>query len=202
VPNLRPVGAGAATVIQIADINNGKFTYDYKSAISLLVIEFTFLEGRDGELVVKELAVVDSTVTVSSFVFKRPYSWDELPALNVRINQAIDHGCNSNDGDVPYSELETVLHREASSAVAVYCFEPQLTQFTNGLMDRTVTDITQLGCAPLADITLRGISCTFACHNMFKHVCALRTAYSLAQWLNFHILNLQYAKCPTQTAYN
>jgi hypothetical protein len=28
------------------------------------------------------------------------------------------------------------------------------------------------------------------------------TAYSLALWLNFHILNLQYAKCPTQTAYH
>jgi len=37
--------------------------------------------------------------------------------FNARMNQAIDHGCNWNDGDVPYSELETVLHREALSAV-------------------------------------------------------------------------------------
>jgi len=41
------------------------------------------------------------------------------------MNQAIGHGCNWNDGDVPYSELETVLHREVSSAVAIYCFGPQ-----------------------------------------------------------------------------
>ena len=33
------------------------------------------------------------------------------------------------------------------------------------------------------------ISCTLACHK-FIHVCALRTAYSLAQWLNFYILSL------------
>ena len=39
------------------------------------------------------------------------------------------------------------------------------------------------------------------CNKKFRQVCALRTAYSLAQWLNFHTLNLQYAKCPTQPAY-
>jgi len=42
------------------------------------------------------------------------------------------------------------------------------------------------------------------------HVCishvqtclALPTAYSLVQWLNFYILSLRYAKCPTQPAYH
>jgi hypothetical protein len=34
-------------------------------------------------------------------------------------------------------------------------------------------------------------------HNKFKHVCALRKAYSLVQLLNFHILSLQYVKCPS-----
>jgi len=95
-----------------------------------------------------------------------------------------------------------VLHREISSAVTIYCVGPHKTQFNSGPMERTVINITQLGCPPLADISLPGISCTFACHNMSRHVCALRTAYSLAQWLNFHILSLQYAKCPTQPAYH
>ena len=110
------------------------------------------------------------------------------------MNQAIDHGRNWNDGDVPYSELETVLHREASSAVAIYGVRPQKTQFISSLIERAVIDITQLGCPPIADISLSGINCTFACHNKFRHVCALRTAYSLAQWLNFYTLILQYAK--------
>jgi hypothetical protein len=142
------------------------------------VIDFTFLERRDGELVVKELAVVNShSNKISSYVFKRPYSWEEVSAFKARMNQNIDHGCNWNDGDVLYSDLETLLHREASSTVAVYCFRPQKTQFISGLMDRTVFYITQLGCPPPADICLQGISCTFACHNEFRHVCALRTAY-------------------------
>ena len=127
---------------------------------------------------VKELAVVDSNNNrVSSYVFKRPYGREDVPSFNAQMKQAIDHGCSWNDGDVPYSEVETVLHREASSAVAIYCFWPQKTHFISSLIERTVIDITQLGCPPIADISLPGINCTFACHNKFRHVCALRKAY-------------------------
>jgi hypothetical protein len=108
---LRPVEAAAA-VVQIADINKGKFTHDYISAMSLLVIDFTFLEGQDSELVLKELTVVDYySNRVSSYVFKRPYSWEEFPTLKTTMNRALDHGCNWNDGDVLYSELETASSR-------------------------------------------------------------------------------------------
>ena len=91
--------------------------------MSLLVIDFTYLERKDGELVVKDLATVDShNNRVSSYVFKRPYSWEDLSLFNVRLNEAIDHGCNWNDGFVPYSDPENVVHSEASSTVAIYCF--------------------------------------------------------------------------------
>ena len=63
--------------------------------MSLLVIDLTYLDGRDGEIVVKEMAAVDSTCNrVSSYIFKRPYAWDEMPVFNARINNAIDHGCD------------------------------------------------------------------------------------------------------------
>jgi len=125
------------------------------------------------------------TVIGSRHVFKRPYEWEEEHMFNARMNQAIDHGCNWNDGDVLYSELETMLHREISFAVAIYCFGPQKRNFICGLIDRTFIDITQPGCPQLAHIILPTISCTFVCHNKSKHVCALRTAYLLAQWLNY-----------------
>ena len=92
------------------------------------------------------------TLTKSHHVFKRPCGWGEVPAFNARMNQSIDHGCNWNDGDVLYSVLESVLHREESSVVAIYCFGVQKTIFLSGLMDRRDIDITQLGCPPLADI--------------------------------------------------
>jgi hypothetical protein len=122
--------------------------------------------------------------------------------FSARMNEAVDHGCNWNDGDVLYSELETVVHCEASSAVAIYCFGPNNTQFISGLIQGTVIDITQLGCPPLTDIILPAPSFTFACHDKSKHICALRAAYSLAQGLNFHILGLQYAKCPPQPVFH
>jgi len=137
------------------------------------------------------------------FICLRYQMWKSTGTrINARTNQAIDWGCNWNDGDILYSELETVLHGETSSAVTIYCFGPQIKQFISGLIDRTFIDITQLGCPPIADISLPGISCTFACHNKSRHVCVLRVAYSLAQRLNFYILSLQYAKCSTQPAYH
>ena len=193
---MRPVGAGAAAVVLFSDINKGKFTKNYQSATSLLVIDVTYLERHDGELVVKDLAGADShSNSVSSYLVKRPFGWEEVPSFNARMNQAIDHGCNLNDGDVLYSELETLLHREESTGVAIYCFGPQQTQFISGLNDRKVIDITQLGCPPHADINRPGITCRYACHK-YRPLCTLRTAYSLAQWLNFHTFSLQYAKCP------
>jgi hypothetical protein len=90
--------------------------------MTLLVIDFTYLEGRNGDIVVKELAAVDfHSSRVSSCVFKRLYGWEEIRVIDASMNEAIGHGCNWNN-DVLYSELETVVNREASSAVTIYCF--------------------------------------------------------------------------------
>jgi hypothetical protein len=75
--------------------------------MALLMIDFTYMEGRDGELVVKGLAVADSLGNrVSSYVFKRQYAWEQVPMFNARINKAMDHGCNWDDGDIVYSQLQ------------------------------------------------------------------------------------------------
>ena len=67
--------------------NKGKYTYKYEFTASLLVIDFTFMEGQDGELVVKELAAVDfHRNRVSSCVFKIHYGWEEQPLFNARMN--------------------------------------------------------------------------------------------------------------------
>jgi hypothetical protein len=46
-----------------------------------------------------------------SHAFMRPYGWEEVLIVNARMKQTIDHGRNWNDGDVPYSELETATSR-------------------------------------------------------------------------------------------
>jgi hypothetical protein len=88
------------------------------------VIDFTFLEGRDNKIVVKELAVANSCSNrVSSYVFKKPYCCNELPMFNAKLNSAITHSINWIDGDILYSEFQTVLHREVSSAVVIYALD-------------------------------------------------------------------------------
>jgi len=45
--------------MQTTNINNVRVLMFYQSTMSLLLIDFTYLEGRDGDNVVKELAAVD-----------------------------------------------------------------------------------------------------------------------------------------------
>ena len=126
---------GEAAFVQSMDINKVRTVTFSQSTMSLLVIDFTYLEGRDGDIMFKELAALEShSNRISSYVFKRPYGWEEVPKFNARMNQAFDQWCNWNDGDVLYSELETVVHREASYAVAIYYFGPQKHNLSAGLL--------------------------------------------------------------------
>jgi hypothetical protein len=95
-----------------------------------------------------------------------------------------------------------VLHREVSSAVAIYCFGYQKTNFIRGLIGRTVIDITELGCPDQADISRPNISCTLTCHNTSRYACALRAASSFAQWLDYYAASLEYVKCPPQPGFH
>jgi hypothetical protein len=64
-------GGGTAAVVQGPDINKGTYTFMNQSTMSLVVIDFTFLEVRDNVIVVKELAIAHSRSNrVSSYVFK------------------------------------------------------------------------------------------------------------------------------------
>jgi len=118
--------------VQVSGINNGTYTYNYQSTVSLLVIDFT-LKERMVNLLSRSCRLWTPIVT-GSHMFKRLYSWEELSLFSVKMNEAIDHGCNWNDGYVPYSELRTVLHREASS-VAIYCFGRLKTEFISSFID-------------------------------------------------------------------
>ena len=80
------------------------------------------------------------TVTGSQNMSLRDHTiWKKVPMFKVRTNQAIAHGCNWNRGDIPYSELETVLHRYASSVFAIHSFRPQNTEFISGFIDLSLS---------------------------------------------------------------
>jgi hypothetical protein len=121
--------------------------------------------------------------------------------FNAKLNSAITHSINWNDGDILHSELQTVLHCEVSSAVAIYCFGYQKTNFISGLIGRTVIHI--LSSAVLNQPTLLRLTLAARLHVATgPAVCALRAAYSFAQWLNYYTLSLEYIKCPPQPGFH
>jgi hypothetical protein len=78
------VATAAAAVMQVADINKGMFTHNYELAMSLLVIDFTYVDVREVELVVKELAAVYShSNRFSLYVFNRTYGWGKYQCLTL-----------------------------------------------------------------------------------------------------------------------
>jgi len=76
------------------------------------------------------------------------------------------------------------------------------TEFISSLINHTVIIISQLKYAPIVNINRSALSCMFACHIKSKHVCALRSAYSVAQWLHIYTLSLQYVSCLAQPTYH
>lgn len=69
-----------------------------------------------------------------------------MPGCNARINFATEHGCIWND-DILYSEMESIVNRAVSSAVAI-CFGPKNSEFISKL-SIAVMEINQLRCPQL-----------------------------------------------------
>ena len=89
--------------MQVSGTTKVTYTHKYESTMFLLMIDFTYLEEKYGELVVKYFSVFNSCSSrASSCGFKRPYRWENLSFFNVKMNEAIYHCCNLNDGDLPY----------------------------------------------------------------------------------------------------
>jgi len=73
--------------VQTTNINKVRTLVFYQFTMSLLVIDFTYFQRRDGDIVVKEFAAVDfQSNRVSSHVFKGTYGWEEIPMFNAGIN--------------------------------------------------------------------------------------------------------------------
>jgi hypothetical protein len=126
--------------------------------MSLIVVGFKYLLGRNSELVIKDLTFANSSSDrVSSHKFKSPYDLEELPMSIRRFNTLLDR--NWDDGDIPYSELEIVLRRETFLAHEIYSFGGQKSEFVSRFIRRPVTDY-----------GLIYLLCKFTCHEMFIRV--------------------------------
>ena len=165
----------------------------------LIVIDFTFLEKQDNEIAVKKLEVADShSNKISSYVLIEDTNGKKYLCLTLGSIKLLTTGVTG---------MLAMFHIQSWKLCYIAKYHLLLQFIALNLRKQTllavsstaVIDITLLGCPELAD-SLPAIGCTFACHKS-KHVCALLTAYSLAQLLNYYFLSLQYTKCPPQPGY-
>ena len=149
------------------------------------VIDFTYLEGKDGELVNKLAAVDTHNSRVYSYL--RDLTTGRIcHCLNLEWIKLLTMGVIG---------MKIMYHRAGNCATSrgiICCCSLLFQTSKNNLLVvlSTVQLLTsmQLGSPPNVDINPSAISCTFACHNKSTHVCALRSAYSVAQWLHFYNL--------------
>jgi hypothetical protein len=160
---LQPVGAAAAAaVVQFADTNKGTFTHNYQSEMSLLVTDFTCLDGRDGELVIKKLAAVESHSNRATFyVFMTPTAGRKYQCLSLELIKLLTAGVIGIMAIYRIQSWKLSYIARYHLLFAIYCFRPQKMTFINNLFDCIFIHITQLGCPQHPDMCLPTISCTF-----------------------------------------
>ena len=78
-----------------------------------VLIDFEFLRGRQGEIVVKELSV-EARNMIDSFRFKSLYS--------MTSHGSDENGLNWEDGHLAYHDLYTVLSEAVAGFAHLYCY--------------------------------------------------------------------------------
>ena len=126
---------------------------------------FSFLRGRQNEIVVKELSVV---ATVSEmFRFKSPYNmashgWDE----------------NWEDGQIAYHELYTVASKAVAGFAHLYTYGVSKCKYLTELLGRPILNLQDCNYALPTSFNHK-YWCSMSCHKLPNTNCATKTAHSL-----------------------
>jgi hypothetical protein len=140
------------------------------------VIDYEFLKGLNDEVVIKEVGLVADNV-VQTFDFKCPYKMES--------HGDVENGLNWADVHIPYDQLLHVLNEAVAGYVNLYSYGAAKFSFLSGLLNRTITNLTEFGC-PLPDNYRPGFHCSMPCHKFPNVRCATRHAHAFYEWLIYH----------------
>jgi len=151
-----------------------------------VVIDFEFLKGRQGEIVVKELSVAANNMN-DSFRFKSPYTM-------------MSHGSDGNElnwenGHIAYHDLYTVVSEAVAGFAHLYCYGITKCKFLTELLGRPILNLKDFNCPQPASFS-HTLWCSLPCHTFPNVDCATKTAQSLYDWLKFHLKTKSYVRCP------
>ena len=150
-----------------------------------VLIDFEFLRGRQGEIVVKELSVAANKM-IDSFRFKSPYS--------MTSHGSDENGLNWEDGHLAYHDLYTVLSEAVAGFAHLYCYGITKCKFLTELLGRPILNLQDFNCPQPASINHKRW-CSLPCHK-FPVSCATKSAHTLHDLFMFHLQAKSYIRCP------
>jgi len=147
--------------------------------------DFEQLCGTQNETVVKELSIAGHNV-LETFQFQSPYGMKPHKCEN---------GLNLDDGHIPYTQLASVLSEAAAGFAHLYANGASKCTFISQLLGRPVHNLEDFNC-PSPRYLRPKFSCTKPCLRNPSVRCATRRAYSLYEWLMYHLLKISFVTCP------
>ena len=155
---------------------------------SWAVVEIECLRGVQGELCIKELAVVsDSCMDV--FLIRPPYDWQTPDTA--KQNQWIEQNLNGlywHQGNIPYERLQHIIDGIARKFPVLYTKGNEKTQILRGLVGKVlycnVIDMTGVGTPKFGDIIGRqSLRCLYHRGMATRLQCSLEKAFNFYCWL-------------------
>jgi len=135
-----------------------------------VVIDFGFLKGRQGEIVVKELSVAANNMN-DSFRFRSPYTM-------------ASHGSEENGLD--WEDGHTVVSEAVAGFAHLYCYGITKCKFLTELLGRLILNLQDFNC-PQPTSFNHTLCFSLPCHKFPNVDCATKTAHSLYDWLMYHL---------------
>jgi hypothetical protein len=150
-----------------------------------VVMDYEYLTGARGEEVPKEVSVASENV-IDTFRFLTPYSMNPHSSESSSLSW--------DDGFIPYSSIIQTLTEATTNFANLYWRGDAKCSYQSGLLGRPVQNFDSFGCPPRKEFRIAA-SCSI-CHKFPYKSCSLRKAINLYGWLEHHIQDQEYVKCP------
>jgi len=111
-----------------------------------IVIDFEFLRGRQGEIVVKELSVAAKNM-MDAFRSKSPYS--------ITSHGSVGKSLNWEDGHIAYHDLYMVVSEAVAGFSHLYSYGVTKSKFFTGLLVRPSLNLHDFNCPQPASFNHR-----------------------------------------------
>jgi len=152
------------------------------------VIAVEFLRAQNGELVVKEVALVSKTC-MQTHHCKSPYP-------NYYHRRSDEIGISWDDGFISYDQLFTVLDVSTKNFAHVNNYGTETCNYMQNLLQVLIHALQKLICS-VSHKLHSDYACYLTCHKNYSDLrSAMKHAHALYTWLEFHLQTKRYVRCP------